>query len=177
MKQIFCLTKKPPLTIRSGDSYHAIEFHTLGSAAARIGAPRSSVHRWIQSGDLPAKVSPDGRYRFEAHHLEQFALRLKAEAIRKQREAAARTQLSAVIADPAAATTDDLLDQYMQAPDPATRGQIWTEVSKRYKEYPHVTAQAITQATRRNSERLAGQPKFANVYNKQTQRTERVRIQ
>jgi oligoendopeptidase F len=65
----------------------------------------------------------------------------------------------------------------MQAPDPATRGQIWTEVSKRYKEYPHVTAQAITQATRRNSERLAGQPKFANVYNKQTQRTERVRIQ
>ena len=175
-KQIFCLASPMPEAIKTADGYCAYEYHTLTSAACRIGQPRSTVHRWIQSGHLPAKVTPDGRYRFESSHLEQFALRLRAETIRKARAAAQRTTLAAVAADPAAATTADLLDQYMQAPDPATRGQIWTEVSKRYAENRHAIAQAIGAATRRNAERLAGQPKYSNAWNPQLKRTERVRV-
>ena len=175
-KQIFCLTTPRPAAFQTADGYCAIEFHTLASAAARIGAPRSTTHRWIQSGDLPAKVTPDGRYRFESRHLEEFALRLRAETIRKARAAAVRTSLAAVAADPAQASTESLLDAYMQAPDPATRGQLWTEVSKRYAENRHAIGQAIGAATRRNAERLAGQAKHGNVWNPEMKRTERARV-
>jgi len=95
---------------------------------------------------------------------------------RKARAAAVRTSLAAVAADPAQASTESLLDAYMQAPDPATRGQLWTEVSKRYAENRHAIGQAIGAATRRNAERLAGQAKHGNVWNPEMKRTERARV-
>ena len=145
----------------------------MSSLSARLGVPKTTAHRWLQNETIPAQRLFNGSRRISSSILNELALRLKAEAIKKRIQVEEQTRLSALLQDPAAAATEDLVEGYMTAKDPATRGQIWSEVSKRYRHYPHVVAEQISQATKRNAERLAKEPKWVNTYDKTLQRTVR----
>ena len=174
-KQIFALTQNQPAIQVSGDgkTYRALETHTVSSLSARLGVPKTTAFRWLQNETIPAQRLHNGSHRISSSILNELALRLKAEGIKKRIQVEEQTRLSALLQDPAAASTEDLVDGYMTAKDPATRGQIWSEVSKRYRQYPHVVAEQISQATKRNAERLAKEPKWVNTYDKTLQRTVR----
>lgn len=173
--QVFCLNNPRPLAVKTADGYTATEHHTLSSAAARIGAPKTSVHRWIQSGDLPAKITKTGHYAFQSNHLDQLALRIRLARHQKQQAADAQTALSAIVSDPAAASDEDLVGAYIKSTgETATR--IWSEVSQRYQKNPYMVGKAIDAAIHRNQQEARTAPKFANVWNKATGRTERVKV-
>lgn len=126
---IFCLSTPVPVATRTATGYSAHEVHSLSSVAARIAAPKSTVHKWITDGDLPCSAVPGG-YKFQSNHLEEFALRIKLLRAQKQAAAAAATELSAVLENPPKATGDALLRGFN-----ATKGQsqqrIFKEISRR----------------------------------------------
>ena len=175
MKHIFCLsTPCPKATKTPGNTYVATETHSLDSVSARIGAPRSTVYRWIQSGDLPA-TAVRGGYEFSSNHLEEFALRIRLARAQKMRAAQERSELSAVVSNPAAATDEALVGAYLKSSG-QTASHLWGEVSRRYQANPYVVNGIIGQAIRQNQEAAKTAPAFSNVWNKATGRTERVRV-
>lgn len=173
-KQIFCLSEPPPAATPTADGYSATELHTLATAAARIGVPKSTIHRWVTSGDLPS-IPHYGRYVFQSHHLDQFALRVKVEKYKKLRQAKTATSLAAVLADPAGANNDALISAYLKSSG-STASALWPEVSKRYHANPHVVGQMIANRTAQNAAAAKAAPQFGNFFNKQTRRTESTRI-
>jgi hypothetical protein len=177
-KQIFALTQNQPAIEISGDgkTYRALETHTVSSLSARLGVPKSTAHRWLQNETIPAQRLFNGSHRISSSILNELALRLKAETVKKRIQVEEQTRLSALLQEPAAASTDDLMDGYMQAKDPATRGQIWSEVSKRYRQNPHATAKTIAEATKRNSERIFKEPRWVNTYDKTLNKTVRTLV-
>lgn len=174
-KQIFCLTAPAPVAVATAGGYAAYEFHSLSSVADRIGAPKTSVHRWISEGHLPAKPVRGGKYAFLSNHLEQFAFRIKCEKHRKFMAAKERTELAAVISDPATASDEALVGAYLKS-NGQTASHLWGEVSRRYQANPYVVNGIIGQAIRQNQEAAKTAPAFANVWNKATGRTERARV-
>jgi len=177
-KQIFALTQNPTSmeTAAGGNSYRAEETHTVSSLSARLGVPKTTAHRWLQNETIPAQRLFNGSHRISSSILDELALRLKAEGIKKRIVVEEQTRLSALLQDPAAAATEDLVEGYISAKDPATKGQIWSEVSKRYRQFPHVVAEQISQATKRNAERLAREPKWMNTYDKALRKTVRTLV-
>lgn len=172
---IFCLTNPAPKATRTpGGGYIATETHTLDSVSARIGAPRSTVFRWIQGGDLPAKAVSGG-WQFASSHLEEHALRIKLARAQKMRAAQERTELAAVISDPAAATDEALVGAYLKSSG-HTASHLWGEVSKRYAANPWTVNAIIGDTVRANVAVAKAQPVYGNVFNKATNRTERVRV-
>lgn len=173
-KQIFCLSAPAPVTTPTATGYTATETHTLATAAARIGVPKSTIHRWVVSGDLPS-TPHYGRYIFQSHHLDQFALRVKCESFKKLQQAKQQTTLSSVLANPSGANDGALISAYLTSSG-STASSLWPEVSRRYRANPHAVGQMIASATAQNAAAAKAAPQFANLYNRSTRRTERTRI-
>jgi hypothetical protein len=173
-KQIFCLSEPAPTATQTADGYSATETHTLATAAARIGVPKSTIHRWVTSGDLPS-TPHYGRYVFQSNHLDQFALRVKCEMFKKLQQAKQATTLSSVLANPSGANDSALISAYLTSSG-STASSLWPEVSKRYHANPNAVATMIANATAQNAAAAKAAPQFANFFNKQTRRTESTRI-
>jgi len=129
MKQIFTLTTPNALSHGTRATIDR-ELHTLASVSARIGAARSSVWRWISSGDLPSKQAAGGRYMFETAHLNEFELRLRLARQRKAEENKKAEAVAAVLADPGKATNAELLTAYNSSRGFAQE-KIWKEYTTR----------------------------------------------
>lgn len=156
-----------------------LEYHTFTTLERRLGglASRSTLYGWVDEGKLrPIHLCAKRRQMaFWKFQIEELGIRLMAEKVKKIHKAICARAERTALSDLGNLSDEQLVGTYLKSSG-ETASQLWPEVSRRYRSNPWYINKLLGESIRQNQSTAAHAPQYANVYNKQNNRTERVRV-
>ena len=152
----------------------SIQKHTSTSLARRLGGlvPRSTICRWIAEGRLTPLSKNGPIYEFSRADID----RLELEAVSHLSDKLGNyVKFATAPEHPGGLSDGDLAGAFLRSEGDA-RTELWPEISRRLADRGAHMSGHFAKEIAKNVERAKSQPKFANYFNKQNNRTERQRV-